>query len=165
MPGSFGDDLGKFKRKTLNRSDMFIRGVYIKLGTAVIRDTPVGDPDLWKSTKKDDKGRAKPPAGYVGGRLRGNWRISLNNPDLVTFEDDGGETYALNFPTEGTVLGELSSKAMKGTRKDVFWLSNSLPYAHQIEYEGHSQQAPRGMVRRNTIRFQSLVNQQLRSFF
>jgi hypothetical protein len=157
-------DFSEFARKTLERADLLIRAVGIKTFSAVIRDTPVGDPDLWVSTKKDSKGRAKPPPGYVGGRLRGNWRCSLAMPDLTTFQAPKGaktrKAYK-NFPAVGEVLTSVSDTCNQGNRKKVLWLSNSLPYAYRIEYEGWSRQAPEGMVRRNVTRIQKIISGEL----
>ncbi len=149
-------NFNQFADKTLRRADLLIRAVGIKTFSAVIRDTPVGDPDLWVSLWKDSKGRAiDPPEGYVGGRLRGNWRCSLSAPDTST----SGEH---DFPSGGAVLADMQKTCADATRKDSLWLSNSLPYAWRIEYEGHSSQAPEGMVRRNVTRIQKIVSAELR---
>ena len=42
---------------------------------------------------------------------------------------------------------------------DSFYLTNNSPYAERIEYEGHSTQAPDGMVRINAIKFQQTLNE------
>jgi hypothetical protein len=136
-------DFNEFARKTLERADRLIRAVGIKTFSAVIRDTPVGNPDLWKSS---------PPKGYVGGRLRANWRCSLQSADTTT---DESTEHARALPA---VLSTCES----ANRKSVLWLSNSLPYAYRIEYEGHSRQAPSGMVRRNTERVKRIISTELR---
>lgn len=154
----------EFARKTLERADKLIRAVGIKTFSSVIRDTPVGDPDLWKRGKADSKGRKKAPAGYVGGRLRGNWRCSLAMADVSTFEAPGGaktrKAYK-NFPDLGQVLNEVNDTCNNADRKKVLWLSNSLPYAYRIEYEGWSRQAPEGMVRRNVTRIKKIISGEL----
>lgn len=149
-------DFNEFARKTLERADKLIRVVGIKTFSAVIRDSPVGDPDLWKQA---------PPkgSGYVGGRLRGNWRCSLGSADLTTFEDDGGKKYVKNFPGLGEVLGEVNATSQQADRNKVLWLSNSLPYVYRIEYEGWSSQAPAGMVRRNVTRIKRIISTELRN--
>lgn len=156
----------EFANKTLQRADIMIRAVGIKTFSAVIRDTPVGDPDLWKGSA---------PAGYVGGRLRGNWRCSLAMPDTTTFtapkgdgkkgEKKGGKQARVqykNFPDVGTVISSVNNVCQSATRKNVLWLANSLPYAYRVEYEGWSRQAPEGMVRRNVARIKKIISGELR---
>src|SRR5690606_17909707 len=78
------------------------------------------------------------PDGYVGGRLRANWFVSVGVPNRATtskIDRDGIETINRGFATI------MSSDATKGV-----YMNNSLPYAIPVEY-GHSSQAPHGMVR------------------
>lgn len=141
----------EFAKKTLKRADLLIRAVGIKTFSAIIRDTPVGDPDLWKSGKADSKGRKKPPTGYVGGRLRANWNCSLGMADTSTTESTN---HAAAIPA-------MMQTVETANRKKTLWLSNSLPYAHRIEYDGHSRQAPQGMVRRNVSRIKRIITGEL----
>lgn len=145
-------DFNEFARKTLDRADKLIRAVGIKTFSAVIRDTPVGDPDLWKAGKADSEGRKKGPKGYVGGRLRANWNCSLGMADATTTESTA----------HGAAIPAMIKKCTEADRKDELWLSNSLPYAHRIEYDGHSRQAPQGMVRRNVTRIKRIISGELR---
>lgn len=150
-------NFNEFAKKTLKRSDLLIRAVGIKTFSAVIRDTPVGDPDLWQSSWLDTKDRATVHnnphlEGYVGGRLRANWNCSLGVANTATSESTahGGAIPAMTKTVEGA------------DRKDTLWLSNSLPYAARIEYDGHSKQAPEGMVRRNVTRIKRIISGELR---
>lgn len=144
-------DFNEFARKTLERADRLIRAVGIKTFSSVIRDTPVGDPDLWKAN--EGKTKPKPPPGYVGGRLRANWRCSLAMPDTSTDEsvDKNRGIVAVN------------DVCATADRKKILWLANSLPYAWRIEYEGWSRQAPEGMVRRNVTRIKKIISGELRN--
>lgn len=148
----------EFVRKTLERADRLIRAVGIKTFSAVIRDTPVGDPDLWQSSWLDSKDRATVAnnpglEGYVGGRLRANWQCSLGMADTTTDEST----------QHGRSIPAMMAICEKADRKDTLWLSNSLPYASKIEYDGHSQQAPEGMVRRNVARIKKIISGELRN--
>lgn len=85
------------------------------------------------------------------GRLRGNWQASIGTPARGTIE-----------------YGELSiTGAIDGVRRNLGsgdvtnYLTNNLPYAERIEY-GYSNQAPEGMVRKNTIRMKAIVREQIR---
>jgi hypothetical protein len=137
-----GESFADFVRKTLERADVLKRAVAIKLFSSVIRDSPVGDPDLWKS---------KPPAGYVGGRFRANWNCTVGTADTSTSESTN----------QAAAIPAMIQVVQPTTRHDINWLSNSLPYAARLEYEGWSRQAPAGMVRRNTARIKRLISQEL----
>lgn len=75
------------------------------------------------------------------GRLRHNWQASFK------------------IPKDGELPGTDSMTPMSGAKTatmamsvgDDFFLTNNLPYAYDIEYEGKSQQAPGGMVRVNVV--------------
>jgi hypothetical protein len=89
------------------------------------------------------------------GRLRGNWQASFSNPasgTLETSDKTGSETvikssvFVNNTPMDGSVF-----------------LTNNLPYAARIEYDGWSKtKAPEGMVRRNLVRISSLLKNKLK---
>ncbi len=81
------------------------------------------------------------------GHLRGNWQVSLNSPILSKTErlDKGGDA----------VIAE--ALANLGSLVDVVYMMNNLPYAERIEYEGHSKQAPGGMVRVNAVKWARIV--------
>ena len=142
-PGQFGPDLAEFARKTLLRADLLKRGIGIKLFSAVIKDSPVGNPDLWK--------RKKAPPGYVGGRFRANWNCSLGRADTTTTESTAKQL----------AIPRMQEVVLTGDRNTVDFLANSLPYARRLEY-GWSKQAPNGMVRRNVIRFRRLISSELK---
>ena len=82
------------------------------------------------------------------GRLRGNWTFTTGQP-------------ADSFPTTTTDPTPIVAAEVVATVKpeDAFYyLANSMSYASDIEYLGHSKvKAPEGMVRRNIVRIQSLI--------
>lgn len=150
---SFANDIEKFARNTELEILKVKRATALKLFSAIIKDTPVGNPDLWQASWVDSDGRATdPPEGYVGGRLRANWMTSLNG-----FDDD-----TTNSTEQEGAVTLLLSKIASCQLPDEICMSNNLPYAHTIEYDGHSNQAPEGMVRRNVIRFKKIVSDQLK---
>jgi hypothetical protein len=71
------------------------------------------------------------------GRLHSNWFLSVNTPSNETTDD-----------TTGRVS---QSKAMSAVSQLKIgysaYLTNNMPYARRIEYEGWSNQAPAGMLR------------------
>lgn len=130
MSGKFSSDLRKFQRDTLEDILRVREATAIKLFNAIVLDTPV-----------------------LSGRLRANWRFSLNQPDYSTTDNtdrNGSMAFAL-----------ISSTVDAADLDDTIIMCNSLPYVKRIEYEGWSHtKAPAGMVRKNVIRFKRLVEQQ-----
>lgn len=131
MAETFALSLAAFAQKAPEKARTVVRKVAIDLLTATVLRTPVGNPDLWKNKKA--------PKGYVGGRLRANWNVSLVTPDASTtiaIDKSGGATISRGTATIGQADGE----------QDI-WIMNSLPYAIPIEYGHSGVQAPAGMVR------------------
>lgn len=83
------------------------------------------------------------------GRLRGNWQTTKGSPangeiDRKQKEKRSGVATMEAF----TVVG----------KPGTYFLTNNLPYAHRVEFEGHSKvKAPRGMVRINAKRIKQIV--------
>jgi len=94
------------------------------------------------------------PDGYVGGRFRANWHLSINVVENVTFDevDPGGQA----------TIAALVSAVSDFTAGQTAYLINNLPYAIPLEY-GHSTQAPGGMVRITVARFQQIVLEAIRN--
>lgn len=88
------------------------------------------------------------------GMLRGNWQTSVNAPVVggIDREDKGGSA----------AIAE--ALANLGSLVDVVYMVNSLPYVEKIEYEGHSAQAPEGMVRKNALRWQAIVEAKAKEY-
>ena len=100
------------------------KAIILELFTSVILDTPV-----------------------LEGRLRGNWIISSDTPANGTFDviDPNGTKTTKRVQDFVTKLENLENF-------DIF-LTNNLPYAYRIEYDGWSHtKAPEGMVRKNLVR-------------
>lgn len=82
------------------------------------------------------------------GRLKGNWQASVGAPATVTLEatDKGG----------GKTIGSMA--AAIGGWGSTTYLTNNLPYAQRIEFDGWSHtKAPAGMVRPAFARIQAIV--------
>jgi len=142
---TFTLSLAEFARAAPEQARAVVRKVSIDLLTRVVQRTPVGNPTLWKS---------KPPAGYVGGRLRANWQTTFGAPSFATTAErdaSGTATIMRGARTIQRAYGEM----------DIY-ITNSLPYAIPVEY-GHSQrQAPGGMVRITVTEFQTFVDSAVR---
>jgi hypothetical protein len=92
--------------------------------------------------------------GYVGGRFRGNWHLSLDVIENVTFDEPD--------PSGQQAISALIAAVGDFTPGQKAYLINNLPYAIPLEY-GHSKQAPGGMVRVTVARFQQIVDEAIRN--
>ncbi|WP_421526309.1 hypothetical protein [Pseudomonas yamanorum] len=94
------------------------------------------------------------PAGYVGGRFRGNWMFSIGTPNNATTEEVD--------PTGTKSTARVTAGAIEFNAGDTCYITNSLGYAIPLEF-GHSTQAPGGMVRVTVARFQQIVLEAIRN--
>ena len=131
---SFSKDINKFVNKTTTKTDDVFRKTALGVFGAVVKATPVGDPDLWNGKKA--------PPGYVGGHARANWQMGINT--IPVGEVDG--TSIPNPPNTGAVKA-----------RDVVYITNNVPYIEALEH-GHSKQAAAGMVKVTLLQFKGLVN-------
>ena len=76
------------------------------------------------------------------GRARGNWYPSIGAPsDTVDWESKG----------QAASIGRVTATVTSAKLGSVVWLTNNLPYILPLE-NGHSKQAPSGMVDLNLDR-------------
>lgn len=132
----------EFAEKAKDNMETVVVKTTTDIASRIVERSPVGNPDNWISP---------PPKGYVGGRFRANWQIGLDAPaagelDLI---DADGE------PTKKRLAAEIERIGAG----HVVHITNNLPYGPRLEYEGHSSQAPQGMVRITVAEFQSIVDQ------
>lgn len=81
------------------------------------------------------------------GRAKGNWQTTIGAPANGTVDRLG----------EAEALADVSQQTASFGAGKVIYLSNNLPYIYRLEYDGWSQQAPGGMLRKNVARIQSIV--------
>jgi hypothetical protein len=84
------------------------------------------------------------------GRLINNWFPAINKFSEATTDDVD--------KTGGLAIGLAVANANAFNIGDTITLSNNLPYAVGIEYGKSKEKAPKGMVRKNLIRFQQIVD-------
>lgn len=154
---SFGLDLRKWVEKVKDRADLTVKKTVVGLAAKVDERSPVGDPKNWiynRGTKEapdyvDYLAYRDPPAGYAGGRFRGNWQLkvgSMPEGEIDRVDPSGRATQsaiAAVIPTEAAGL--------------IYYLANNLPYAQALE-NGHSGQAPTGVVGLTVLEFQGFVD-------
>ena len=146
----FALDLKAFAEKVPQSVKKTVNLVSVQLLERIVLRTPVGNPDLWKvNIERKAKGLPNYPPGYVGGRLRGNWNVGVNQVVMAVRPVDklGGETIQ---------RGQRVLAVRQDNDADIY-ITNSLPYAIPVEY-GWSTQSPTGMVRVTVTEFQTLVN-------
>lgn len=139
---AFALDLSKFIEKAQGNAETVVRKVGIDMLAKVVDRSPVGNPENWKSP---------PPAGYVGGRFRGNWQVTFGAPaqeEIARIDSDGSATNAAGAAVMVSFLSGINS----------IWLANNVPYAYRLEM-GHSHiQAPLGIAGVTAAEFQAFVN-------
>jgi len=140
---SFTSDIEKFVKKTGANADKVVRNVVLDIGKSLVMKTPVGDPKYWKS---------KPPKGYVGGHARGNWQHSVGNRVIEEIDciDKSGRKS----------IDRIQQSIPQSAAGLVHYVQNSVPYIKRLE-EGHSRQAPHGMVALTEIEFKDYMSKAL----
>lgn len=117
--------------------------------------------DLIKRYKRDALSTAKLAAADLSNRvirrtpvdqgsLRASWTPNINTPHAVNINinDDAPMPDRHNH---SAVINHMQ-------QGDEYYLCNGQPYARRIEYEGHSGQAPSGMLRVSCAEWQQIVN-------
>lgn len=141
MAGTFALDLQRFAEKCGRKADDVVGNIVVRIAQQLDSRSPVGDATYWKS---------KPPQGYVGGHFRGNWQIGVGSrptAELSRIDPSGSDTL-------GAIIAEIPVEAAG----KVYWLSNNVPYAQALE-NGHSRQAPQGIVGLTVTMFQGIVRE------
>lgn len=83
------------------------------------------------------------------GRFRGNWQVAIGSAPNGTLEIDDKDGTATITKADAELMGAKAG--------DTIYLANNLPYAIPLE-EGHSQQAPQGMVALTVQEFADIVD-------
>lgn len=73
------------------------------------------------------------------GRARASWNISAGQPDDSVVQEAGGQAGA-------DARAQAKANAFDLSKVQAVFITNALPYIEPLE-NGHSSQAPRGMVR------------------
>lgn len=128
---NFALNVAKWAEKTGEGMAKANGDIILSLFESVIMDTPV-----------------------LEGRLIGNWIATEGSPADAASPlppDPGGRNTvdrATNFVKSVDLEDNFS-----------IYLTNNLPYAHRIEYDGWSKiKAPAGMLRKNLIRINSIIS-------
>jgi hypothetical protein len=137
---SFAVRLQQITDKTNRSCDQVVRDIVTDIATSLDERSPVGDPALWKNP---------PPKGYEPGTFRGNWQLGVG---VIP----SGETGRID-PGGSETLDAIKASIPDHPAGTIIYLANNVPYARPIE-DGHSTQAPTGLVGRTAIEFQQYVD-------
>jgi hypothetical protein len=99
---------------------------------SVVVGTPVGNTTLWS-----EQARRMARPGYVGGRARGNWFVSIGAP-VATVTDATDAAGRATLARGEAVINEAPPL-------QAIHIVNNLPYIVPLN-QGHSKQAPAGFV-------------------
>lgn len=91
------------------------------------------------------------------GRFKNNWLAAYGAADTTTTSNNAKTAFGVEG---GAVIGRLKAKLNGLDVGQVFYFTNSLPYAQRLEY-GWSQQAPAGMVRLSVANWQTIVAEEV----
>ncbi|AVU50539.1 hypothetical protein APR64_00050 [Enterobacter hormaechei] len=151
-----------------------VRRTGIKILARLVDMSPIGNPDIWQVNQtasayndavrehnaalRDDpanltkSGRLKRglrvndsmdikmPDGYVGGRFKNNWYVGFDSQP--TQSNDTPDASGQGSNSRGMAVLEV----FRVGQVSSIYFTNNMPYARALE-EGHSGQAPGGMVR------------------
>jgi len=138
---TFSVDVSKWVDKAELSFDETVRGTAINLFSAIIESSPIDE-----------------------GTFRNNWFVSGANPSTeINPIDVGG--------SDASAINEMANDVKALNDFTAITYTNNLPYASVIEYGGfrgsgpniiggYSRQAPQGVVRVNSMRFQALINEE-----
>jgi hypothetical protein len=135
--------------KALHKADEIVKESVVTTLTNIVDDTPYGKPILWKDYPDIDP-------TYTPGTLKANWNTSVGTLDSSfssAKKDNSGSSSIAR--AKNTVEGWNTNKPL--------YFSNNTPYAYMIEYESHSTQAPRGMMRLNVLSFNTILRAKAKS--
>lgn len=136
---TFTLQLEQFADKVQHRADDVVGRVVSEIARRIDDRSPVGDATYWKNP---------PPKGYIGGRFRGNWQLGIGSAP----SGETGRIDPAGQATFGAIVAEIPTQAA-GL---VYFLANNVPYAQRVE-DGHSRQAPTGLVGVTAMEFPTIV--------
>lgn len=90
------------------------------------------------------------------GQFRGNWQLGDGRPDTRT--DSEFDKQALGAAPSTTSYARWQDQlegAIAGY--SIVYITNSLPYARRLEYDGWSKQAPAGMVGITLVEYGNII--------
>lgn len=136
----FAEDINKFVVKCKDNSNAVVRKTVFDIGTSLIQKSPVGNPELWAHPA---------PPGYSGGHFRANWQLGIGSLPSGTLD--------MKDKSGNVTIKAIGGSIPKDAAGLAYFIANNLPYAQALE-DGHSSQAPYGMVALTQVEFQDIIN-------
>lgn len=124
---TFSLNVKKFAEKAEKEADAVISKVCLDLLSDIVLNTPVDT-----------------------GRARANWQCSIGLPASgeVSFSGDTGKGISAPATSAASTYAiTAGGAAIASAPRNIFWISNNLPYINRLEFDQWSNQAPSGMVR------------------
>lgn len=124
---TFSLNVKKFAEKAEKDADAVISKICLDLLSDIVLNTPVDT-----------------------GRARANWQCSIGSPASgeVSFSSDTGKGISAPAISAGSTYAiTAGAAAVASAPRNIFWISNNLPYINRLEFDQWSNQAPSGMVR------------------
>lgn len=128
----FSVRLNAYVKKVEGAGTKAQRAVAMAVMQPLVMSTPVGKVDLWNASSRHS---ARP--GYVGGRARANWHVTVGSADAETTEEVD--------PSGGKTITNAQGEVDSSTPGEAIYLNNNLTYIVPLN-DGHSRQAPAGFV-------------------
>ncbi|MAB96929.1 MAG: hypothetical protein CMK71_02520 [Pseudomonadaceae bacterium] len=179
-------DLSAWVEKAKGNAELVVRKSSLGVISAVIKRSPVGNPELWAANKTateynlevfryNDALRQDPLNLTKSGRLKKGIKVN-DSMDLTSGKGYVGGRFRGNWqvgigtrptgtlpdidPQGNNTIGKAAAVIETYTTDaNTIWAVNNLPYGYRLEYEGWSTQAPSGMVRISVAEWQMIVNQ------
>ncbi|WP_158569429.1 hypothetical protein [Duganella sp. BJB475] len=143
MTMSFSLQIAAWVNKTKDDTNRVLRYALMGIDTRLVQKSPVGDAKYWISP---------PPKGYVGGRFRANWQMSIGAPPSGTLSGiDQSEGGTQTIDSHAAVYTSVQAG-------QVIYLVNNLPYAKRIENGWSRRQAPIGIVALTVLEWQKIID-------
>lgn len=186
---TFALELKEFVNKAKGNAEQVVQKTAIDLLTAIVKRSPVGNPELWERNsgaaehnaailEHNANLRNSPDNLTKSGRLKRGLKRkdfkAMSAPEgyvggrfrgnwQVTFDAPAtGETGQIDPKGINTVTTGARVILQFASGKKSIYLVNNVPYAQRLEY-GHSRhQAPNGMVRITIAEFHRMINKAAR---
>jgi len=138
---SFSAEISSFASISALNANRLVRAVIIDVAEELVDRSPVGDPNSWGSP---------PPKNYKPGHFKANWHHKQGSADS-SIRDTVDVTGDVS-------MNQIRSSVLNASKPaDIHFLYNNVPYAMALE-NGHSDQAPDGMVALTVLDFPGIVD-------
>jgi hypothetical protein len=124
---TFSLDIKAFAERVEKNADQVISKVCLDLLSDIVLNTPVDT-----------------------GRARANWQCSIGAPASgeVSYNSDAGKGIAAPKESGASAYAiAAGATSVASAPRNIFWITNNLPYINRLEFDQWSNQAPSGMVR------------------